>query len=218
MTENSIWFFLLLLGSVVMVVSYQWGCRRNIRLMREVSRLLEHALSPSDKEYTLLGGVAGFRAEYRRRPFTKIILLLSLLPRQSLLYMPVAWLRRGSDTLEMLFYLEGGVPAEAHIIRRFALKHWMPEIKNPSELQTRQLKREGMEFNILSSGNRKLEGLLMRLLSLLGPENTIHISLTPENNVLYVKLRMVPSRTGSLERAIKKALRRIERGLNLNGR
>ncbi len=210
---DSLWFFLLLTVSVVIVISYQWGGKRNIRIIKKISEALERSLMPSEKEYTLVGGVAGFRAEYKRSPFKRIILLLNLLPRQSILYMPVAMLRRGFDTLEVLFYLEGDIDEEIHMVRHLRLRHLMPGIKNEEDLKRRDINIGGRSFYLVSKSNKKIENHMMTLLKLFGPESVIHIALTPYNNVLYVKLRITFAKINSLETALRKAVKKIERGI-----
>jgi len=86
--------------------------------MKKVSKSLEEILKPQDKTYTLLGGVSGFKAQYKVKDIEKIEAILVLLPRQSFLYLPVSYLIRKRDFLFVIFKLKGGPKYEAHIIRK----------------------------------------------------------------------------------------------------
>ncbi len=111
-------FGAVLLLTLLLVAAYLYGYRKNLSLIREASMQLEEALRPDDAEYTWLGGTVGFSAEYRVKGFRSVQAVLRLIPRQSLLYLPVVLLSGRSDTLQLLFRLEQVQGPVFHILNR----------------------------------------------------------------------------------------------------
>lgn len=104
---NSLLFILFLLFTFLLLLGYERGRRKNIKLMKDISRLLEEIIEPEDKEYTLIGGVAGFKALYRKGE-VEVRALLVLLPRMSLLYLPLSYLLGRRDRLILKVKRGGG--------------------------------------------------------------------------------------------------------------
>jgi hypothetical protein len=74
------------------------GRKLNLMIMRRVSRALEDALKPTDKEYTWLGGYIGFKGKYELES-ADVEATLTLLPRHALLYFPISLVINRSDRL-----------------------------------------------------------------------------------------------------------------------
>ncbi len=85
--------------SAIVLVHFFQGRRINILTMRTLSRLLEHELRPLDKEYVLLGLYAGFRARYVTHDRKVVEAFVILMPRYSILYMPIAKILNRRDIL-----------------------------------------------------------------------------------------------------------------------
>ncbi len=81
------------------IVHFFQGRRINLLVMRTVAQLLEHELRPVDKEYTLLSLYSGFHARYRLGDGKEVETYLILLPRYSILYLPIAKLLNKYDSL-----------------------------------------------------------------------------------------------------------------------
>ncbi len=207
MSVSGIWFVVLLLSSAVLIITYQLGNKKNLRMMKELSLMLERALRPSDKEYTLLGGVLGFSATYKIKGFRDVKASLFLLPRQSLLYLPIAILRTGYDSLEILFYLNKPVNEEAHVVRPTKLSHWMPKIKRKDELQGKEMVLQGEKFELLFDKKGKAVSMAKRLAEVLAPCGSTHIAITPANSVVYLRFKASADRTKMIEKRLKTAVR-----------
>ncbi len=93
---------LILLLSAVAMYQFFRGRKLNLMMMSKVSKGLETALKPTDKEYAWLGGYVGFRANYSLE-HGEVEATLTLLPRQALLYLPVSLLVNRSDRLYLVF-------------------------------------------------------------------------------------------------------------------
>lgn len=92
--------FELLLGiTVVLLFGYAWGRRRNLGLTREVSALLEAVFDPEDKTYTWIGGLSGFRADFRLTSGWELHATLVMRPWHSLLFLPFSLIFFGGDRL-----------------------------------------------------------------------------------------------------------------------
>ena len=82
-----------------------FGFKKNYKKIKKVANTLENILKPIDTEYTWLGGVIGFKANYKLEASTEILLNYTNLPRQSTLYMPIALLLGRYDRLELKMVL-----------------------------------------------------------------------------------------------------------------
>ena len=58
-------FIYLFILSIILVITFHYGNKKNIKLIKTVAKMLEEVFSPIDKEYIWLGGVVGFSAVYK---------------------------------------------------------------------------------------------------------------------------------------------------------
>ena len=182
MSVNSQTFLILLVFSLGLIGTYHWGMRYNLRLCRKWAQILEGLFSPQEKEYTWLGGVIGFTAEYKVFPFRRIKAVLRLVPRHSLLYWPFAFLMGRRDCLQILFYLPQSVKEEVHLIRK-GLR--MPYISSQAKLKKQELRLQGVPFILLFEKEPPAFGQSIGFHCLSGLK---HLALTKENNVCYLEL------------------------------
>ena len=99
--------FLALLALTGLLVL--WGAywrRKNLQFIRAVGEVLETVLRPRHQRYTWLGGVIGFSAEFKTDAFGVVRVVFTTLPRQSLLYLPLAWVLGRRDRLELLIMMK----------------------------------------------------------------------------------------------------------------
>ncbi len=80
--------------------TYQFfhGRRINLLLMRHYLGEIEKLIKPEDRNYVWSGGYVGYRAYYRKGS-RKYEFILTLLPRQSLLYFPISLITSRHDKL-----------------------------------------------------------------------------------------------------------------------
>jgi len=105
--------FLLILLSAIAMYQFFKGRKLNLGIMSRVSKDLEEALKPLDKEYTWLGGYVGFKAKYKLKN-ADVEATLTLLPRHALLYLPISLLVNKADRLYIV--VRGRIDlAELHI-------------------------------------------------------------------------------------------------------
>lgn len=108
---------LLLLG-LVASLQYWRGRRLNLTLIRELSRQMEEALRPKEKNYTWIGGYVGVVAEYTLEDenYSKVKATISLLPHHSLLYLPISLLLGRKDRVYFLIYPKRKLKGRAHVL------------------------------------------------------------------------------------------------------
>jgi len=153
--------------------------------------MLEDIFKVEDKKYTLLGGVVGFNAEYKVKGFKDLRVSVTLLPRQSLLYLPIAWIRGGYDKIDILFYLHNPLNGEAHIVRKLFPKFRMPIIYNRERFKREIIKLDTGEYELYHTGKGESTNLLREMIR--DSDHIIHIAYTPENKILYLRIRFKPN-------------------------
>ncbi|NOX21021.1 MAG: hypothetical protein GXO99_07170 [Nitrospirae bacterium] len=210
--SSGVVFGALVLFSLILVISFYWGGRRNLKIIRSVASLLEDALHPIDKQYTWLGGTVGFRASYRIKGFRDVVASLTVVPRQSLLYLPVAFIRGAYDRLEILFFLEGPIDEEIHLIRGREIKRFIPDRERINSLDKKSIEYRDETVWLLFS---KEQGRLYKLFSsnlqrLFGPA-LCHIAVVPERGTFYLNYRVRSNDISSLKEEIRAALKFIKR-------
>jgi len=183
--SNQIFLFLLTLTFITILV-YRWGYKRNLRLCQEWAQSLERLFQPIEKQYTWLGGVVGFTAEYRVPPFKLIKVVLCLKPRQSLLYWPFKLItRRNKDKLQVLFYLPWEVKEEKHLIKK---QLHVPKIYNKARLKQNNILVQGQKFLVFFEKD-PFKDLILHRLSQIQLSTLKHLALTRENHVLYLEFQ-----------------------------
>lgn len=200
-------FGVLLLFSILLVMAYYRGGKKNLRILKATAGMLEETLRPADKTYTWLGGTIGFRAEYRVSGFEKVEALVTVLPRQSLLYMPFALLRGSSDRLEIIFFLKNSIDSELHIIKQSELKQ-APALKKRSLMEVDAPVPEG--YSILASrpDSATLKGILRKKDSFF-TSHLCHLALVPERKTLFMSFSLPISNPAAVSKNIKALIRQV---------
>ncbi len=203
--------FALFLGlSIVIAVLYYVGHKRNIKAIEAVSKSLENSLKPQDKEYTWLGGALGFTGNYKIEGFEKVTASVFMLPRQSVLYFPFSYITTGYDRLEVLFFLKEKVWNEIHVIRELKPSYRMPKIFNAHILKKEKTVINHEPFIVMYRNKSKDIDKILSLGRSLEPLGVMHIALTPEKRVLYVKLKIRPKSVDSVELAMTQCVSHIK--------
>ncbi len=174
-------------------IQFYKGRKWNLQLMYHYLETIEEVVKPEDKDYVWLGGYIGFKANYKinRDNIRKFEYTLTLLPRQSLFYFPIALLTSRHDKLYFVVRPFAQIKREAHLIQKgyYRLK---PDIENEPLLQRETVEVAGRQYEALFEKRRDIENLKAFVESLPKPENVKHVSLTPKTNVFYVFLKPEP--------------------------
>jgi len=135
-----------------------------IRKQANLIRHLEERLRPRDQLYWYLGYLVGFRAKYRvgRDGVDNVYVLYTSPPYHVFFYLPVIWLFRKKERLEIILELarQGLIKGEAHIaderIRsvRISLD---ADIGDRSRYKRTTITHNGRIYNVYYTGGNALE-------------------------------------------------------------
>lgn len=197
MEVSSTLLFALMVVAALTSIQFYKGRKLNLQLMQHYLRAIEGIIKPKDKDYVWLGGYIGFRANYKvnRDNIRKFEYTLTLLPRHSLLYFPIALLTSRHDKLYFVIRPETQIKREAHLIQKgyYRLK---PNIENEDFLQKEEVEIAGRKYEALYEKKRDVIKLKELVESLSNPHNVKHVSLTPKTNVFYVLMKPEPDTIG----------------------
>jgi len=195
---------IMVLAAVSSIQFYK-GRKLNLQLMQHYLRSIEEVVKPEDRDYVWLGGYIGFRASYKvnRDNIRKFEYTLTLLPRHSILYFPIALLTSRHDKIYFVIRPFAEIRREAHLIQKgyYRLK---PKIENEDFLQRDTVEIAGKEYEALFEKRRDVEKLKELVESLSKPHNVKHVSLTPKTNVFYVFMKPEPD---TIEEDVEKLVR-----------
>lgn len=202
-------FYLFMAFTILLVLGYCWGRRKNVKIYRQAFQELIGIFAPRYQKFTNIGGLTGYHANLFPEDggaVARVDATITLLPRQALLYYPVSKFLRGFDRLFITLHIKEGLSAgmdEAHLIEKRYSGFRGPKITNQESLSCEEISWEGMKF-ILYYGSKRARGQLHRLLSKSGlPGQIRHIAFVPEQKKAFVF--MIPGRE-SLSRTMPKVL------------
>ncbi|AHL22458.1 hypothetical protein [Thermococcus nautili] len=203
--DNATLFAIIFVIAGASTLQFYKGRKLNIQLMEHYLRSIEEVVKPEDKDYVWLGGYIGFRASYKvnRDNIRKFEYTLTLLPRHSLLYFPIALLTSRHDKIYFVIRPFAEIKREAHLIQKgyYRLK---PNIENEEFLQRETIEIAGKEYEALYEKKRDVVKLKELVESLSKPHNVKHVSLTPKTNVFYVLMKPEPE---TIEKDVEKLVR-----------
>ena len=187
--------FILAVMVLAAISSIQFfkGRQLNLRIMQHYLRSIEDIVKPEDKEYVWLGGYIGFRAYYKvnRDNIKKFEYTLTLLPRQSILYFPIALITSRHDKLYIVVRPFNDIKHEAHLIQK-GYYRMKPKIENEDFLKKETIEIAGKKYEALYEKRRDVELLKYLIESMSKPQNVKHVSLTPSTNVFYIQMKPEP--------------------------
>ncbi|WP_455382197.1 hypothetical protein [Salinispira pacifica] len=189
-------FYLFIALSVLLSLGYAWGARRNKRILNQAFSDLAEIFKPKDQQFTNIGGLSGYHANFiphRNRYIRRVDATVTLLPRQSWLYLPISRLIRRFDRLYMVLYLAPeamGSLKEGHIIEKGYSTFHGAKIENESSLRRETITWGGMTW-FLYFADEEIKRALERCMESLGEPGPLrHVALVPEQERMF--LFMIP--------------------------
>lgn len=176
---------LLVILGLVASLQYWRGRRLNLTLIRELSRQMEEALQPVNKNYTWIGGYVGVVAEYdlKHEVYEKVKGTISLLPHHSLLYFPISLLLGRRDRVYILIYPKRKLKGKAHITRG--------KIKGISQASFKDTVRvKGVVLQRCYNSKEEAEFMTNIISRLKDPSSLEHLAANVEENAYYARLRI----------------------------
>lgn len=176
---------LLVILGLVASLQYWRGRRLNLTLIRELSRQMEEALQPVNKNYTWIGGYVGVVAEYdlKHEVYEKVKGTISLLPHHSLLYFPISLLLGRRDRVYILIYPKRKLKGKAHITRG--------KIKGISQASFKDtVIVKGVVLQRSYNSKEEAEFMTKIISRLKDPSSLEHLAANVEENAYYARLRI----------------------------
>ncbi|HOD28334.1 MAG TPA: hypothetical protein PKH03_03895 [Syntrophales bacterium] len=188
-------FYLFVVTTILLTVGYFQGRRRNRRIFLDAFQALVDTVNPDDQTYTTIGGVVGYHANLllkRKGPVSRVDATITLLPRQSWLYLPISLLTMRFDRLFVTIHLKSDVPGEGHLIERSYSRFRGPKIANEARLEKETVRWGKLDFILYYDNLNVRERFRDHLVRHPDPGTIRHIALVPGDRKGFVF--MIPKR------------------------
>ena len=193
----------LILLALCATAGYFWGRRKNRWIGAWIAREAEAVLRPQDTQYVNIGGTIGYHFTYALSPpFREAKGTFALLPRHSILYLPISFLIRRHDRLFLQLYTDARLPGESHILREDYYRRDPERITGGETMHRDQATVDGRVFVLLwrhPGQERRLRHLLQRLEGC--GETLLHFCCYPGNRNFFFYIAPVHGRLEPLLRA-----------------
>jgi hypothetical protein len=200
------WIPPLILLALITTAGYFWGRKKNRWIGGWIARETEAALHPEDTEYVNIGGTIGYHFTYKlKAPFTEAKGTFTLLPRQSILYLPLSVLIRRHDRYWLQIYADRSLLAEGHILREDHFEREKGQITGAGRMRQERLVIGSTPY-VLLCAERKLESPLRRFAERVladGGGHVLHFCCYPRNRNFYVYMAPVQ---GQVEPLLRRAV------------
>ncbi|MFW5818312.1 MAG: hypothetical protein ACOCVE_00595 [Desulfovermiculus sp.] len=197
-------FFLFVAFSLVLTWGYFRGKRRNRELYVSVFEDLVRIFKPDDQKFTNIGGAIGSHANLyirKKKSFlSQVDATMTMLPRHSLLYLPISKLIRKYDRLFLELHLKNEPAEEWHLLEKGYARFSRTRIANLDKLEADTVNWGGYDFDLLSESEQIKQKLLDYLAQNPDPGGIRHIALVPEQKKCFVF--MIP-RKGEVASALR---------------
>ena len=183
-------FFLFIGISALLTFGYFWGRRRNRKIFLSAFNDLIAIVKPDDQHFTNIGGAIGFHANLivkkKKAVLSRLDATITLLPRQSWLYLPVSKLTRKYDRLFISLYFKRQPPEEAHLIELGYSRFKGSKITNAASLKKKEIGWGGLKY-CLYYQSPKIKEAMERFVSKNPDPGTVrHIAMVPEQKMGFV--------------------------------
>ena len=195
MSQSQIIVILLVIGGIITLQFFQ-GRKINLLLMKKYVQGFEKNLNIKDKTYVWIGGYAGFRAHYELNDSSvkKLELTLTLLPRQSLLYLPISLITRKHDRLYIVLRSRVKIDTDVHIIKKYYY-FLGADIDEARELEKGEIVLGENKFLTMYRNLKDLDKLMELTKKTFNPDRLRHIGLVKSTNVLFALIKPDPNET-----------------------
>lgn len=185
-------FYLFLAVSLLLSLGYFWGKRRNTRIYLSAFNAIVDSVSPKDQLFTNIGGLTGYHANLlpkKNKVIGRIDLTLTMLPRQSWLYLPFSWIAMRFDRLFVtLLFSKKIKPSfqEGHLIEKNFGRRKIGAIDNREDFNRETIVWGGGEFELYTRDEYLSEKFRELIQSVPDPVTVRHIAFVPQENKAYL--------------------------------
>ena len=185
-------FYLFIALTILLTLGYSWGRRGNKRIYLSALNALVDTVKPKDQNFTTIGGQTGYHANLIPKKNTfirRIDATITLLPRQSWLYLPFSLLTFRYDRLFMILFLGKkvmGLLSEVHLIEKKYSRFKGPKITNEETLQMEPIRWGDKEF-LLYYADDEIKRELLQLKEKIGsPGYLRHVAVVPDRDQFFI--------------------------------
>lgn len=156
--------YLLIALAFGTTLGYMSGKKKNKLLGETIGRTVEDLLNPVKTEYVNIGGVMGHNFTFAlKTPFTEAKGTFTLLPRHSILYLPLSLLISRHDRFYLNLFTEKDLLGEGHIIAEKYFPRMRVDIAGVDKLRKATVLKDNISFILLFDNphlEKRLTGLL----------------------------------------------------------
>ena len=189
-------FYLFIAVSLLLSLGYVWGKRRNTRIYLSAFNAVVDFLKPKDQSFTNIGGLTGYHANLipkKNKTIRRVDLTLTMLPRQSWLYLPFSLLLTRGDRLFVTLLFGKKIDPdfkEGHLIEEKYSRTGRGRIDNPKEFDSQEF-LWGQRNYILYTKDEYLKEAFKELIKKIPDPLTLkHVAIVPQDSKAY--FYMVP--------------------------
>lgn len=198
-------FLLFVAFSFTLSVVYYWGRRENKRVFLAAFNDLIDVIRPDDQSFTNIGGLVGYHANLlihrKDRPFSKVEATITLLPRHSLLYMPISLMIMRFDRLFITLHQRAALYGEGHLIEKRYAGFRGPKITNAPQMEKMEIKWGEYDFllyfeqaklrdRFLSFVHKQPDPGILRHIAIVAKQRKCFLFMIPKKN--QVKDNLTP--------------------------
>jgi hypothetical protein len=182
-------FYLFIAFTTMLSIGYLWGRRANKRVFLSAFNALVDTVCPDDQTFTNIGGLVGYHANLlikRKSPISRVDATITLLPRHSLLYLPVSKFIMRHDRLFVSIHLKSALPGEAHLIESRYAAFRSPKISNAQRMTRREVRWGNHDFLLYYEQITMRDRLTAFMQTHPDPGTVRHIALVPSQRKCFV--------------------------------
>ncbi|MFO7801220.1 MAG: hypothetical protein R6V55_02860 [Desulfovermiculus sp.] len=183
-------FFLFVGFSLALTWGYFRGKRRNRELYVSAFQDLIRIFKPDDQKFTNIGGAIGYHGNLyfkKKKAFlSQVDATITMLPRHSLLYLPVSKLIRKYDRLFLELHLKNQPAGEWHLLEKGYARFSQTRVANMDKLETETVSWGGFDFDLLYGSRQMRQKLLDLVAKNPEPGGIRHIAMVPEQKKCFI--------------------------------
>ncbi|MFQ3620205.1 MAG: hypothetical protein SNJ78_04565 [Spirochaetales bacterium] len=198
------WIYPLIGLALFTTLGYFRGRKKNAWMSSWIAKEAEAALKPVDTQYTNFGGTIGYNFVYQlEKPFREAKGTFTLLPRQSILYLPLSLLIAKHDRYYLTLFVQGKLLGEGHIVSSRYNRKAQKRITGIEAMEKGEAFKNNRQFFLYWKG-KGMEERLRKFLDKIEQEQLLlHFCCFKENKNFFFYL--IPQRE-KLEGLLKSAL------------
>ncbi|MCX7787317.1 MAG: hypothetical protein N2442_06450 [Spirochaetes bacterium] len=198
------WIVPLIAFALITTLGYFQGRKKNRWISGWIARESEEALKPVDTQYTNFGGTIGYNFIYKlKKPFQEAKGTFTLLPRQSILYLPISFLITKHDRYYMNLFIQGKLLGEGHIVSSTYERKARRTIHGVESMASEEVYKNNRRYILFWKEQGMGERLRNFLEKIAHEELLYHFCCYGENKTFFFYIK--PER-GKLEELLKSAL------------